>query len=156
MMGLQTTAWHEAAHLVVFIKLGGRYKPGDYAKINPDHGGVRLSLLIDREYGFLLEACTLAAGIACDEIVGHQSFNGNGSDAHTLQELYPNSADQKLIVRKVRQWMEVHWAVVHAVSRILIANRVSTTGLVPRRAVLQCVQLIKNWVRCRRVHTQFR
>jgi hypothetical protein len=149
-------ALHEAAHLVIFTKLGGQYKPGDSTKISSDYGYLSVSALRDRRYGYLLEACVLAAGIASDEIMGVSSYSGRGSDTEKLDNIYFEISDQNIIVAKVRGWLRNNWLLVQDVAVDLLKNSHKKTGFVPRRVILESIQKIKNRVHCRKLVKVFR
>lgn len=143
-------ALHEAAHLVIFTKLGGKYKAGDSTRVSSDYGYINVSVLWDRQYGLLPESCVLAAGIASNQIMNISSYSGHGSDEEKLDNIYFKISEKNLIVAKVREWLEKNWQLVHDVARHLIKGSNKKTGTVSRRVVLECVEKIKSHTQCRK------
>lgn len=134
-MKLWKMAVHEAAHLVVYIKVGGKPTKIDQVFITEDYGYVRSDAVYNRTYGGLPEAAITAAGIACDQIRSIQPYVGPRSDTKRLSDiLMTNEAEEKLVIDKAQDWLLTNWDLVLRTGDKLAAG-VNRRGIVPRRVV---------------------
>ncbi len=146
-------AIHEVSHIAVFLKLGGKWGNGKNIHITPDSGGVRLGGLWDYEYGFFLDYCVYAAGVAADRIQGVPSFDAPGSDMHALIDLaidHRFSPEHiELVISRVELWLRKHnRAIEWAAEELITARR--TDGKVPMTKSKQIIEQLTAVLPCRR------
>ncbi len=142
-----STAMHEASHIAVFLKLGGKWGAGKDIYINPGCGRVTLGGLWDQEYGFLLDYCVFAAGVAADRIQGVSSYIAPGSDMYALMDLaidYRYSAkDIEIVITKVETWLKKHNWAIETTATELIASRLQD-GKIPLTKSKKIVEQLMN------------
>ena len=140
------TAMHEASHIAVYTQLGGRWGSGKAIHIHPEYGGVTLGGLGDFEYGFFLDFCVYAAGLAADRIQGIPSCDGRGSDKDSVKWLAVDyqlsAADVALIIDKIENWLRKYNPLITVAAESLINAR-DKHGNVPKT---QSIQIVKRLV----------
>ena len=142
-MKLWEMAVHEAAHLVVYIKMGGKPSKIDQVFVTEDYGYVRSDAVYSRTYGGLPEAAITAAGIACDRIRSVQPYVGPRSDTMRLSDiLMTNEAEEELVIDKTQGWLLTNWDIVLRTGDKLVAG-VNKRGIVPRRVVKEIAVELK-------------
>lgn len=130
------TAMHEASHIAVFLKLGGQWgASGKSIRIQPFAGAVELGGLSDYKYGYFLDYCVYAAGVAADRIQGVYSCVTRGSDMHALRDLAIDykltTTDIDMVITGIEKWLRKHNKIIEfAAEQLIIASDIR--GNVPR------------------------
>ena len=144
---LWDAAIHEAAHLVVYVKAGGRgtgvfkvriYDNGDGAIFTP--------YIYQLQNAIVADAAITAAGIACEQIRGLEPCTRRGSDTHTLHDILWNDAQEQLTITLTRHWLETNWHHVERTAQRLVDAR-KRKGSVPHRAVREIVKELASHLR---------
>jgi hypothetical protein len=136
---LASVAIHEASHLVVYVKVGGKPSKIGQVLITENGGYVRSDPVYNRTYGALPEAAITAAGIACDQIRGITPYLGPRSDTRRLSDiLMTNEVEEKLVVDKTQVWLQKNWHLVQRTADQFVGST-NKRGIVPRRVVKEIV-----------------
>jgi hypothetical protein len=139
----QTKLWdaaiHEAAHLVVYVKAGGTASGVVKVRISDNGtGAIFTPYIIQLREPTVADAAITAAGIACEQIRGLETYEGRGGDTDNLHDILWNDAEELLVIAKTRHWLETKWHHVEWTAERLVAA-VKRKEVVPHRAVREIV-----------------
>jgi hypothetical protein len=146
-----TTAVHEASHIAVYLKLGGKWGTGKHMRINQECGGVELGVLWDYKYGNFLDYCVYAAGVAADRIEGVYLYDARGSDMYEIKNLAIDhrlsEADIELVISRVETWLRKHSRAVERAAKQLITAR-GAHGQIPMSKSKKIVEEMREMLPC--------
>jgi hypothetical protein len=141
------TAMHEASHIAVYLKLGGKWGADKRICINQNFGGVALGGLWDFENGHFLDCCVYAAGLAADRIQGLPSLESPRSDLYELKsyaiDYQMSEIDEELVVSRVEKWLRKHHRAIEYAAEELI-KATDKKGNVPATKAKKIVEQMRD------------